>query len=196
MKTWADIYDLYLRDIPECTYITAADALRDAAQVFCERTRAWRMTLNPVLTVAGVAEYAIPLPLDIELVRVFSAKIGGRDTPLVREACQGERGIVIHGLRTYTVYPTPEAAQGVVLNVAIEPSNAATGLDDVIFAKYARIIAKSAKARLLAMENQPFSNPARAVALYAEFDMDVDRVISDVNAQYSAAPQRVKAHFC
>lgn len=194
MTPFLQLYDLYLNDLPGCSYKLAADAVRTAAQVFCERTRAWRATLNPVLTAAGVAEYAIPLPVDQELVRVFKARIGGREVELSREP--GTNCIVVEGLRTFTVYPTPQAAQGVVLDVAIEPSPSATGIDDVLFSKYGRIIAKSAKAALLSMANQPFSNPAAAIALYAEFDMEVDRVASDVNRKYSAAPVRVQAHFC
>lgn len=196
MKTFLELYEYYLNDVPGCSYKTAADAVRMAAQVFFERTRAWTTILSPVVTVAGQSEYGFLLPLDVELVRVQAATLDGVGVPLVRDLVPGQRGIVVNGLRTFTISPAPGAGQHVLFKAAIEPSNSATGIDDLMFSKYARIIAKSAKARLLAMDNQPFSNPERAKYLYAEFDMDVDQVISDVNASYSNAAQRVRAHFC
>lgn len=195
MKAFSELYDFYLNDVPGCSYKTAADAVRIAAQMFFERTRAWTTTLPPVVMVAGETEYGFTLPLDVELVRVQAATLDGIGYPLVRELEQGQRGIVVNGLRSFTLSPAPAAGQHVLFKVAIEPSNSATGIDDVMYSKYARIIAKCAKARLLSMDNQPFSNPERAKYLYAEFELDVDQVISDVNASYSNAARRVKAYF-
>jgi hypothetical protein len=195
VKPFIDLYEFYLNDVPGCSYKLAADAVRMAAQVFFERTRAWRVSLAPVVTVNGQSDYAFPLSLNVELVWVHGAKVDGRDIPLLRETPTGARGIVIHGLREFTLYPVPADGEQIVFDVALEPSNEATGLDDVMYAKYAKVIAKQAKAQLLSMDNQPFSNPARALALRAEFDADVDRTISDVNARYNAAPRRTKAHL-
>lgn len=198
MKPWADLYDAYLRDVSECTYVTAGDACRIAAQAFFERTRAWRADLLPVSTIANVGEYVFPLALDVELVRVESAKLGGQPVPIIQpeNVTPGVTGVVVRGLRTFTLYPAPPAGQAIVFNVALEPSNTAAGLDDVMYSKYARIIAIGAKAHLLAMSHQPFSDIAMAAVLRMQFDSEINNVISDAGRGYSSAPKRTVAHFC
>lgn len=198
MKTFIELHDYYLNDIPGCSFKMAADAARIASQAFFERTRAWRVDLDPVATIAGVSEYVLPLSLDVELVRVESAKLGGRpiDVVLPGDVAPGRTCLAVHGLRAFTVHPAPPAGQAVVVKASLEPSNTATGLDDTMFAKYARIIGIGAKAHLLAMSNQPFSDIGAASLLRAQFDAEIDKVMADIGRNYSSAPRRVAAHFC
>jgi len=198
MKTWIEIHDAYLKGITGASLTAIAEASRIAAQVFCERTRAWRQKLDPVVTIKGQAEYAYPIPLDAELVRVMEVKLDGECYPilLADQRHPGARGIVPQGLRSFIIYPEPADGQEIVIDVALAPANTATGIDDVLFAKYARIIAKGAKAELMRESNKPYSDMAGAIDMRTAFQMDIDQVLTDLATKYGNAPLRVRAHFC
>lgn len=196
MKTWADLADDVIDDVPGCSLATAGKALRRAAQILCEQALCWRVTLADQPTVSGTTDYAFALPAESKLVKLVRAKIDGYDTSLLLDGQEdGYSGVRALDLRNWHIVPAPTGVQQVSLTVALAPSDTATGLDDGLAADYALVLAKGAKAELLGMTSQPFSNPTLALALRGDFDEHVARIKVKVARAYGAAPLRVAASF-
>lgn len=196
MTPFASLYDDYLNDVPNCSFALAGRAVRRAAQEFCERTRAWRVALTAQSTTKGVTDYLFNVDAGQMIVRTLKATIDGHEVVLLRpdRALPGARGIVVHNEREYSIYPAPAAGQQVVFFCAVAPSNTATGIDDNVYAKYARAIAMAAKAELFGMHKQPFSDRDAAFDERSKFEVEITRVVSAVGANYNSAPLRTKAH--
>jgi len=77
MKTWA----AFLKDVrpsaPGIPEPRLEHAVLRAAQDFCDRTRAWKVELDPTTTRAGAVEYDLELERNVELVRIESATLNG-----------------------------------------------------------------------------------------------------------------------
>lgn len=197
MKTW-DAFDFaYLHEVQGCTYLTAANALRMAAQEFCERTKCWRATMGAVAMATGTSVYDFGLASDRALVKLLSAKLAGQDIALLlHDQLDGcTPGICALDGSQFAVQPVPLTGQSMVIKAVLKPSNAATGVEDDLFSQYAEAIAKGAKARLFAMANQPFSNPGAAIAARAEFEAAISTTIIRVAKAFSSAPLRTQASF-
>jgi hypothetical protein len=197
MRSFIDLFDDYLTDVPGCTYAMATRAIRMAAQQFCERTRAWRVKLASQATVAGQAEYLFQPGADQRVVKTYGATIDGHPALILRpdQDLPGAVGIVIHNDRSFTIRPAPPAGQQVVFDCALAPANSAASLDDDLYARYARAIAIGAKAELFGMKKQPFSDMDAALDERGRFEVEITRAISDIGRHSSAAPVRVKASF-
>lgn len=196
MKTWADLADDVLDDVPGCSQATAAKALRRAAQILCERALAWRVVLADQMTVAGTSDYALALPAESKLVKLVRARVDGQPVNLLLDGQDdGYKGVRALDLRNWRVLPVPDGVLAVSLTVALEPADTASGLDDGLAADYGLLIARGAKAELLALAGQPFSNPALAQELRGQFDDEVARVKLSVTRAYGAAPLRVVPSF-
>lgn len=196
-KLWSDLQDYYLNDVPGCSQFTAANALRMAAQEFCARTKAWRVTFSAVNTVSGTSVYSFPITSEQEVAKVISAKLAGQDVfPLLHDQAGGrDFGIITLNELEFMLQPTPAAVQALVIKAVLKPSNASTGIEDHLYAAYARAIARGAKAELFGMVNQPFSNPVGAIANKSAFEDDIGRAKIQVAKAYSSAPLRTTASF-
>jgi hypothetical protein len=195
MASWIDLYESYLTDVPGCTYKMATLALRTAAQAFCEKTRAWRVTLDPVITRANQTDYEFDLSSEQEIVRVLSAKLDGKDFPVVLDGRQVDRGLIVHDPFTFSIFPAPPAGQRLDIHVALEPSNTASTLDDLVVRKHITTIIAGAKSELLGKKNQPYSDPVGAIEQRSLFDAGVDHVIGQLATKFSSGQNRVRASF-
>lgn len=197
MKTWADLADAVLDDVPGCSAALATKALRYAAQVLCEQTRAWRVTLPAQATTAGTDTYAFQLPADADLVKLTGATIDGQDANLLLagQDRDGNSGILALDVHNYRVVPTPGGVYSVVLTVALAPADTAAGLDDTIATRYKRALVMGAKAELFGMKKQPFSDAAAATDERARFDDEIGRIRIAVARAFSGAPLRVRPSF-
>ena len=150
MRDWSDFFPDVLPAVelgtPEPTVV---HQLRRAAQDFCHRTRAWRMTLEPITTVDGQSEYAIPLPERTTLVRVEGAELLGHGSLVLWRQGQGEGQYLMTPDTRRLVLHRPVAADlALVLDVTLKPGDAAMGIDDAVFDQYSEVIALGAVARL------------------------------------------------
>ena len=150
MRDWADFFPDVLPAVelgtPEPTVV---HQLRRAAQDFCHRTRAWRVTLAPITTEDGLAEYAIPLPEQTTLVRLEGAELLGHGSVVLWRQGQGHGQYLMTPDARRVVLHRPVAADlGLVLDVTLKPGDAAMGMDDAVFDQYSEVIALGAVARL------------------------------------------------
>lgn len=150
MKTWDAFYPDVLPVVAPGTPDPAVDRqLLRAAQEFCKRTRAWRVRLDPVVMIDGQTEYDIELPRGSELVRLESANDGGRELSIWRDDPQGCGGYLFLRDGKLFLMSRPDVAGGpVTLDVALQPSNDAEGLEDALFDRYANVIAQGAVSSL------------------------------------------------
>lgn len=194
---WIDAHDHYLTDVPGCSYHMAANAFRAAAQDFCKLTRAWRVALDPIITRKNVTEYELDLSTEQEVFRVLSAKVDGRDVPVLLHApgLGAANGLYVVDPYNIVIRPVPAAGQRIEIIAALQPSNSASTLDDRIARQHIRVIAEGAKAELFGKKNQPFTDAAASSDARAKFQSGVDKVLADVAASYSSGPQRVRASF-
>lgn len=143
--------------------------LMRSAQYFCDVTRAWRMTLDPVTLIESITEYDIEREPGTEIVRIEEATIDGQ--PLAvwragRETYEGCRYVHTPDGRTVQVSWTPTGAMSLVLTVTARPSDSATGVDEALAARYSKVIADGAKASLNknASEQQAFIDECNTIA--------------------------------
>lgn len=197
MKQFIELYDYYLNDVPDCSYITGANALRMAAQEFCTRSRAWRAKLAPIVTVEGQTAYPVPMAAGQELVVVLGAQLDGRDIDvLLGEHAGGHsRGVIMLNQSELLLQPLHAPGQSLVLHAALKPSNDATGIEDLLYAHYAEAIAEGAKARLFGTNNQPFSDPNAALRARINFNDAIGAAKVAVAKAHSRAPLRVRPSF-
>lgn len=198
MKTWADFHDQYLSDVPGCTYFAAQNELRHAARDFCERTQAWRVTMDPIVTVADVSLYDVDRTSQTELVKLISAKLDGQKLHVMlpdEEDEYGATGIQMVNERQFALYPTPADGLNAVLKAVLKPSLEASGVDNLLYAMYAKEISYGAKARLMGETSKPYSNPMGAAQNEAWFESAVARIHIKVIKAHSRAPLRVRASF-
>ncbi len=197
MKLWIDFYDHYLNDVPDCTYLVAANALRMAAREFCEHAKVWRATLTNVPTVAATSTYSFPITAEQEVTKLLSAKLGDQHLPILLHEDEGDNSLGILNLdkRQFLLQPTPAAVQQVSIKAILMPSEISTGVEDVLYAFHAEAISHGAKARLFDMANQPFYNPSAAMSARARFDKMM--AVATINAAraYSSAPIRTRPSF-
>lgn len=197
MTPWLTLTDNYLYDVSGCSSATAARALRNAAQDFCKRTHAWRLHLSPIVTVAGQELYQVPVAAGQQLVKLVSARLDGRDIdPLLYEhAWSGARGVIMVNPGQVKVQPAPAAGQSLTIYASLQPTNDATGIDDMLYANYARIIALGAKVELFNASLKPYTDRESAGRAKIEFDEEIRKVIHDVAKAHSSAPLRTKPSF-
>lgn len=173
MKTFELFFPHVLPDVPGVNEPAAELALLKAAREFCERTRAWRVTLDPTGISAGIDEYDLELPAKSELVRIESAKRGTVDVKVAMpNAPLGRNEAWIECLdgRTLTVNPVPAAAASLVLNVTLKPSLSAVGVEDYLFERYADVISLHAIAALKRQAGKTYTDVAGAVDPEARFN--------------------------
>ncbi|MBO9680953.1 MAG: hypothetical protein J7556_22230 [Acidovorax sp.] len=150
MRAWRDFFPEVLPFI--------ADGMPDpllerhvlrVAQRFCERTRAWRATLEPIATLAGATNYEMELPQQAGLVRLEHALLDGVELSLGRADPRGQgRFVSTSDRKTVDLGFTPIATQALVLTASLKPANGAQGLEDFLFDQYAEDIAAGAVARI------------------------------------------------
>lgn len=149
MKTW----DAFFPDV--LPYIEAGlpepmveRKLLRAVQEFCRRTRAWRVTLDPVRTTADLV-YDIEFPSPSELVRIEGAALAGQEIAVWRQEARapGQYVYTPDG-KTIAFKRAPGPGADLVLDVTLKPGERALGVEDFLFDRYVDSIALEAVASI------------------------------------------------
>jgi hypothetical protein len=191
-----------LPEVIGCPDPTARAAVLSAAAEFCRQTRAWSEIQDPVPLVNNVQDYDLDMPPQSYALTVISIHIGSRKlTPVSMDQLSYslpnwqtaiapepnfynsavERGSV-------RVYPIPTEVVtpfGMAMRVAYVPLLSATTLPDFLGQRYLEVIASGAKARLMVVPGQVFSNPNLGAYYQQKFDDAI------VNARIEEAMDRV-----
>lgn len=151
----------------------ASQALVDSAIDFCNIAMVLRERLPASMTVAGVATYD-PSTIPFHRVsRITKVWIGGRElAPVVAQAVgvtsathQQPQSFYITregGDVLLNLAPTPDAEYSLQVEAVLRPSRDASSLDDGLFDIWLDPVIEGAKALVMSIPDQPFSNPAGA----------------------------------
>lgn len=183
-----DALPLVLPWVPGAPDQAVVAQLLESAIEFCTRTLVWQGELSPVLTVAGRANYDLPLPDDSALVKVLSWTIDGRGqwvTPAFARQLQANEsdGDVAwtEDAITFNVNPTPaEAGKTMAFTAAMKPLREATEIPTFVYEHHIRAIADGAIGTLSAMK-QPWQDVAQASFYLDRFERGVSRAAGAIS---------------
>lgn len=184
MKAW----ELFLPDVqplvPGAPEPVIEHALRRAAQEFCQKTRAWRKVLDTTTVVADVDEYDIELEPNSELVRFESIKLNGEDLTIVQpgspEASRLTEFAYCGDGKTLVLNPVPVAEGSLLVTASLYPGNAATGVEDFIYDRYAETIAGGALGKLMQHALKPYTDKAEGLKREVAFDRACGRIFTNL----------------
>lgn len=206
MKKWTEAQDLILPDVRDCPWAMAQSRLILAAREFCSRSGAWRVKLDPIPAVAGVADYPEIAELrDTEIVRVLAAYIGieklqpvtpdeffvlqvehPQDLP-ERMTVEGDT-LMIHGV------PRESGAE-IKVEAIFKPSLAATGLPDDLWNQYIEGIVEGAKALLYSSPDKPYTSAGLAALARERFIQAAGVARARTDSGMVRSRRRVRSHF-
>lgn len=198
MATHDVFYPLILAELPGCPLPLVRSTINRAAKQFCDRSKAWTETLDPVPVRAGVTEYEIEAPTDALLGVLTSVKLDGRKLdPSVegRAADWGNDGeptryaMPVIGLIELDRAPTKSGL--LTLRAVLMPSLSAETLPDVLADRYFEAIGEGAKSLLKRMPNQPWSDPAGAQLAEITFNTKTDEARIEVDFGFVQGSMRV-----
>lgn len=147
----------------------ALQALVDSAIAFCEDSLVVRQRLDIQTTSQGRADFDIDAPPQQAVSRVVKVWIDGQEiyaTPSDR--VDDARFLTSRPRAFYTLqdsgttmgmlYPIPDGAYTVAAEVALRPTRSATTLNDDLFNIWLEHVITGAMARLMSIQDQPFTN--------------------------------------
>lgn len=181
------------------------DALVDACVEFCTRTKVLRQMLDPVTLIAGMAEYALDAPDgDSVITEVLTAWLPeGKIDPYTRPDLDarypdGWAQLTAAGTAEVTGYycrlpgfirliPTLSVKmdRALTLEVACAPTRTATKVEDVLFDRYAEVIAAGALSRLHQHPSAKYADPTRVSAYTSVFENAVSTLADDANRGFA-----------
>jgi hypothetical protein len=203
MKSVAEFMSRLIPLVPACPEPLAEQAITDSAIDFCERTTVLRVDADAFTTVAGTSLYDIDVPSNHLLSRVIYVTVDGY--PIHGEVTES-----LPALDSYTgkptnyyivrddseillkLFPTPDDAYTVALNLAVRPTVGAAYLADDLYNYWVEAVVAGAAYRVKAIPGQPFSDPVGAeyynrrckiLCNNARNESNIGRIVGSVKAQ-------------
>jgi len=178
-----------------CPDPAVEEAIRDSCIEFCERSLYIQDTLDPVDTVAGQIDYDLEPPSDTLVAKIMRAwykdvRLGAFSTDVLTSpdiysptyaGFSGESGepatLFQKDEATFTVLPAPSLSETAVLTVrvALKPTRTCSYVNDTLYNTWADTVACGARARLMAMPNQSWSNIQLSLHYRTLFEQGVNR---------------------
>lgn len=171
MKAWDAFLPRVMPDVPGCPSFTVEEAIRQAAIDFFHESGAWLAAGTAVLasTAAGQAGYAVTVPDNTGIARLRAVWVGSEEVEVLLpgeelDIAPGERAeqwrVGLTSPTTIQLSPAPlQGGQQITAAVAYEPTEAAEGIDDVLFARWRTAIEAKAKTLLLAQPGEEWTQP-------------------------------------
>jgi hypothetical protein len=197
MKQWKDFEPFVALNVPGCAPLAIREALREAVDIFCEKTHVWQVECAPLGVFPNVADYEFPIDLDQRVVTVMSVKY--KDVPLQAvttddldaampnwtAAGTGATAMMFRvflddSAQFIRLFPTPTEAVSASLRirVAVKPSSSAENIPDFFYEDWRRALASGAISRLCAVPGKDYSNPDLAVFHERLFQMGMGKAMN------------------
>lgn len=173
MKLWSEFFKKVSAFAPDIMLPTVeAEAMQASIDFFTE-SRCWRAEDVAIgTTVANQSAYTITNPAGQDVVGFPAAWVDGKEISEFRPGDKHEIGPeetgAVRGIRWvdgthFELLPIPtESGLAITGSVAYAPSDAATGLEDALFALHWRTIVHKICANLLMHNGRAYSNPQMA----------------------------------
>jgi len=173
-----------LPEVIGCPDTTIERAVRDAAIEFCDTALVYTVDQDPVAVTKGLTEVDLDIPTGARLVQVLRVMLGSYElTRMSREdlfssgrAWQTDTGRpqAVTFATEASIRLVPIADQSLTeklyIRFAVTPTRAATSVPDSIAERYYLEIVFGAKATLLLIPGQTWSNPQLAMAHRSAFE--------------------------
>jgi hypothetical protein len=183
-------FPFVLPSVLGCPDPTLLQAIRSACVDFCTTTLMVQ-ELVPLSVATGSQDYEVDVPSQMQLVKVLGVFL--EDTWLEPVSVESVRkGVALRGdvgsaqashstptayfQKTPTtpeisLYPLPivDITEGLTVRAAFAPTRSATSVDNTLYDHWVEAIAAGALSRLMALPGQPYTNPAEAAAMRAQF---------------------------
>lgn len=201
-----------LPSVPGCPQTTAINAVRKAAQHLCSRAMPWRQTLTAIDITLGDDTYTLTAPTDTKIVTATYAEYNG--TPIYPKSEEELDEIDYNwrnagnGTPQYFFMETDTDLRlnrksnvaitgGLVVKAALQPSDAATSVDDSLFTNelYRKAIANGAKHYLFEIPQKGWSDINLALYHGKFFSSEVSEAKAWVDRGRTRAPQRARMQF-
>lgn len=183
---------------------SAFHAIRQAARMFCQRTRLWRGGDSFQVTPDQCSSIAVPHGAELfeiervdfnnEVLEPVSLQWLDDKYPDWMEDKSSSPKYVTQ-LAPSTIAVVPSSTGCVTTRLILMPDNETTELPDFLADKYAKTIASGALADLLLLPGQPFSSPQLSVFYQTNFEKELDRLSGKNVSGEQCAPLRTKARF-
>lgn len=190
MANITDLYDDVLPFVPGCPNVLATWAIRKAARRFAEESLAHYVTLTAIDVVAGTRSYAIAPPTGSEIVKVVKVTHAGEELPPMSsfdaelrygESWKTEQGtpevFISDTAADVQLVPVPNASLtgGLLVMVALRPTDATATIDDALAVKFRDDIACGARAALWRLPKKPWTAMDRGKEEEADFASRIGR---------------------
>ncbi|MFM1990230.1 MAG: hypothetical protein RJA99_3187 [Pseudomonadota bacterium] len=193
--------------VPACFEPQAVTAVRNACIDFCRDSLVLQQDMTAINVVAGNNTYTVAVPTGYVLSQVLSLYYKGarmeRKSQLELERLYTRDWQSLAGTpRVFTqltpdtitvaLNPSEQADSGLTGRIAITPTRTSTDVNDLVLERYLDEIANGAIARLKLTPDQPYTDPAGAMAYRALFIAGTNRARAFVNGGMNHAPMRVR----
>lgn len=210
MKQFTEFLPFVLPFAPSVPEPLAVQYLRMAAITFCERARAWREVQD--IEVVGDDFEQIPVPSQAELFEIeqvhYRATTDTHWTKLTAKpyaeidqtlfdstVTDNSRPNVYSQIDQDSIFLLPRA-QGVVrISAFFKPSPIAEIAPDILYSKYASVIADGALMHILMIPEQPYTNPNLGALKAGIFNSNCDAHFNLNTRGQQRAPARAKSSF-
>ncbi len=160
-------YGHVLPEVLGCPAPTLDARIVAAAAEFCRETLSWSELQDPLTLIDGVFDYDIDPPAGAYTLSILGVWVDGRELrPSPGGMDTAELGNVpyyYNAAQDYgvlRVFPTPSnPTASMFVKACYVPIASATTLPDFLGTQYLDVIASGAKAELMLMPGQPWSNP-------------------------------------
>jgi hypothetical protein len=203
-------YDVFLQEVlpyvPECPELLAENAVRNAVIEFCKKSM-WYVGEYTVDLVANYSDYQLSLPPGTELVAVQGAfcdnirlkpageddlkRLYGFDWRNVSGSPAWYTQLVPDTLR-FTPWPVQNDTGGVKLIAALSPTLDSTLCDGTIYTRWLEGIGYGAKARLMELPQQSFTDAQGALVNRQRFMTAIGEARIERNRGFTRATLRVR----
>jgi hypothetical protein len=204
VKTWSLFYPFIEPEVMGCPGAVIEHHLRQAARDFCRRSMVWREWVDAVTADGTTDTFDYDLSSGQELVKITRALsndtpltvTAGRDLPADWQQAtptqQWKPTLVHFDSEQFKVFPYPVAGDVIRVEMAFMPTQAATGIGDIVFDDWADELATAAKARLWAMKGQAWGDPLLAVDARTRTEGHIARAANRAMARRDQLGMRTK----
>lgn len=171
--------------VPDCPELLILEAIRQKVIEFCAKSRFWRKELDGFNTVATDSEYEITTPVDSTIADILKIKVNKAllepktqdDLESLYQEWRDVTGqpkyFFLRDTSTVVFSPIPDAVYTVRLLVALKPTQAAQGVDEIIFEEYKDAIKHGALAYLMQMPEKSWFSPDMSVFYSTQFEASI-----------------------
>lgn len=203
MKAWDTLYPWVLPYVLGCPTPTVDRALCDAMREFCTGAPVWVEWSDDVTADGTTQRFDFDIPRGAELVKARRCVVNGQDYGVRssadlpddwqdEEATDPDSTLIQIDNAEFLVVPMPSSGHVIRVELVLKPTITATTFADVMLDRFAEAIADGAKARLLLVPGQAWTNPAMAGLCKGQFDAAKALAANDGFRQRNLAERRVK----